>query len=199
MWSPADIPLLDHLEQAMTGAVAPRYRHAVVDEAQDLSPMQLASVARRLTVPSLTLLGDLAQSTGPWSRADWQEVLDDLHDCFAGGKVSAHLAELQHGYRVPRQIYEFAAALLPAIAPGLTPPVVVREGSEPALHQEDPDDIARRAVQQAMDYSARGLLVGVVCPRSAHDSLARALADRGVQWRDTVQVGLAAGINLLDP
>ena len=49
----------------------PSYGHVVVDEAQDLSPMQCRAIARRSEHGSLTLLGDLAQGTAPWAARDW--------------------------------------------------------------------------------------------------------------------------------
>ena len=76
-WSAADLPLLDEVEHLLNGP-GRRYAHIVVDEAQDLSPMQLRSVARRSATGSLTLVGDLAQSTGLWARDTWDEVTAHL-------------------------------------------------------------------------------------------------------------------------
>ena len=54
------------------------YGHIVVDEAQDLSPMQLRSVARRSLSGSITIVGDIGQATGPWAPASWDEVTAHL-------------------------------------------------------------------------------------------------------------------------
>jgi DNA helicase IV len=201
VWSDADLPLLDHLEYAMSGSTPQRFRHVVVDEAQDLSPMQVASIARRMATPSATLLGDLAQSTGPWTRSSWGDIVDELRAVLATSHqaVGSQVVELEHGYRVPRQIYELAAKLLPVIAPELRAPTVVRDGQDPVLHHEDVDDIAGKVVQQAMEYSALGLLVGIVCPAIRRGEVITALEAKGVNWRNPSEVGLAAGINLLDP
>lgn len=200
-WSRADLPLLDHVEVAMNGQAPKLYGHIVVDEAQDLSPMQLASIARRLRRPSLTLLGDLAQSTGMWLWDSWQEVVDQLTPLLPEREASkVQLAELTHGYRVPRQLYDFAARLLPGIAPALQRPDVVREGpSNPVLHLEDEDDVPSKAVDQAMEYSARGLMVAVLCPPGRRSAVVEQFTRKGVVWRDSVENGLASGINLLDP
>ena len=76
-WTTADLPLLDEAEFLIRGRVQ-SYGHVVVDEAQDLSPMQFRMVARRAPAGSLTVLGDLAQATGPWSYDDWGEILQHL-------------------------------------------------------------------------------------------------------------------------
>jgi DNA helicase IV len=91
----------------------------VADEAQDLSPMMLRAVGRRCTTGSATVLGDLAQATTPWATRSWDEALGHL------GKT-AHLEELTQGFRVPGAVIEYAARLLPVIAPGLKPPTSVR-------------------------------------------------------------------------
>ena len=98
----------------------PSLAHIVVDEAQDLSPMMLRALARRSSTGSLTVLGDLAQATTPWATRTWAEALAHL------GKPDAHVEELTLGFRVPGDVIEYAARLLPVIAPGLTPPTSVR-------------------------------------------------------------------------
>ena len=81
-WTPADAVLVDEVAGLLERTTG--YGHVVVDEAQDLSPMQCRAVARRLAAGSLTVLGDLAQATSPWSPSDWQETLAGL-----GGRASS--------------------------------------------------------------------------------------------------------------
>src|SRR5258707_6274200 len=72
-WSQHDLPLLDVARTLIDGP--PRaYGHVIVDEAQDLSPMQLLNVSRRAVDGSLTILGDVAQATGPVVYGRWQEL-----------------------------------------------------------------------------------------------------------------------------
>ena len=72
-WSDQDVPLLDEARTLLAGA--PRsYGHVIVDEAQDLSPMQLLAISRRAVDGSLTILGDVAQATGPVVYRRWQEL-----------------------------------------------------------------------------------------------------------------------------
>ncbi len=117
-WSLADAVLLD--EAADLVERTPSVAHIVADEAQDLSPMMLRALARRSSTGSLTVLGDLAQATTPWAVRTWAEALAHL------GKPDAHIEELTRGFRVPGDVIEYAARLLPVIAPGLTPPTSVR-------------------------------------------------------------------------
>lgn len=118
LWSEEDLALVDEavaLIERPTG-----FGHIVVDEAQDLSPMQCRAVGRRCVSGSLTVLGDIAQGTSPSAAAHWSTLLEHL------GKPTGHLRVLDRGYRVPAQIIDFAALLLPSIAPGLGAPVAVR-------------------------------------------------------------------------
>ncbi|WUJ70444.1 AAA family ATPase [Kribbella soli] len=118
-WSFADTVLLDELEDLIerrTGSLG----HLVLDEAQDLSAMQLRALGRRCRTGSATVLGDLAQATTPWAAGSWDRVLGHLD------KSDGVVEELDRGFRVPEQIIRFAAKLLPEIAPTLSTPSGVR-------------------------------------------------------------------------
>ena len=99
----------------------PSLGHVVLDEAQDLSPMQLRAVGRRCSTAAATVLGDLAQGTTPWAATDWATTLAHL------GQPGAAVEVLERGYRVPATVIDFASRLLPTIAPGVAAPVSVRE------------------------------------------------------------------------
>jgi DNA helicase IV len=120
-WTAADAVLVD--EAAGLLERTPGYGHVVVDEAQDLSPMQCRAVARRLALGSLTVLGDLAQATSPWAPSDWRQTLRDL------GRPGTVVRPLTRGYRVPGEVLDYANRLLPLIAPDLPAATAVR--SEP--------------------------------------------------------------------
>jgi DNA helicase IV len=110
-WSAADAVLIDEARDLIERT--PSLAHVVVDEAQDLSPMECRAIGRRCATGSATVLGDLAQGTTPWATTSWDELLGHL------GKQEADLRVLETGYRVPRQILDFASRLLEHIAPGL--------------------------------------------------------------------------------
>ncbi|WP_093775472.1 UvrD-helicase domain-containing protein [Streptomyces sp. yr375] len=118
-WSAADAVLIDETTDLVERTHS--LGHVVLDEAQDLSPMQYRAVGRRCTTGSATVLGDLAQGTTPWATGSWQEALTHL------GKSDAAIEELTAGFRVPTDVITYASRLLPHIAPGLTPVASVRE------------------------------------------------------------------------
>ncbi|MET9181675.1 AAA family ATPase [Kitasatospora aureofaciens] len=118
-WTPADAVLVDEATDLVQRT--PSLGHVVLDEAQDLSPMQYRAVGRRCTTGSATVLGDLAQGTTPWATASWPDALHHL------GKPDAHVEELTKGFRVPEEVIAYASRLLPAIAPGLAPATSVRD------------------------------------------------------------------------
>ncbi|WP_235978439.1 HelD family protein [Streptomyces lycii] len=120
-WSAADAVLVD--EARDLAERTPSLGHVVLDEAQDLSPMQYRAVGRRCSTGSVTVLGDIAQGTTPWSTPGWPEALTHL------GKPDARIEELTEGFRVPRDVIAYASRLLPSIAPGLKEATSVRESA----------------------------------------------------------------------
>jgi DNA helicase IV len=122
-WSDGDVALLDEARTAL--AEPPHaYGHVIVDEAQDLTPMQLRMVARRTREGAFTALGDVAQSTGPVRYSSWGDVLPHVPH-----GEEAIVEELRHAYRVPREIMELALPLLEDIAPDVAPPIAYRTGA----------------------------------------------------------------------
>jgi DNA helicase IV len=117
-WSLADVILIDEVADLLQRT--PSRGHVIIDEAQDLSPMMLRAVGRRASTGSVTVLGDLAQATTPWATRSWRESLTHL------GHPDAVIEELVAGFRVPGAVIDFAARLLPHIAPTLKPPHSVR-------------------------------------------------------------------------
>lgn len=103
-WSAADLVLLDEIAGLIEHPEG--YGHLVVDEAQDLSPMECRSLARRCRFGSMTVLGDLAQGTAPWAARDWSEQLAHL------GRAEAVITPLTRGFRLPAAVAELANDLL---------------------------------------------------------------------------------------
>jgi DNA helicase IV len=124
-WTAADAVLLDELAGLLDGVDT--YVHVVIDEAQDLSPMQCRAIGRRCPLGSVTVLGDLAQATTPWAPGDWAVTLQHL------GHDDAGVRPLTAGYRVPGAVLDVANQLLPHIAVGVPPATSVRAGID-ALH-----------------------------------------------------------------
>jgi DNA helicase IV len=157
-WSDADLPLVDEA-RAILREEPTRYGHVIVDEAQDLTPMQLRMVSRRMA-GSFTILGDVAQATGPVPYGGWDDLLPNL----VGG-AQAGLEELRHAYRVPRELMELAVPLLEVIAPGVDPPVSYRSGAEPPRFVEA-DAALPAALEEASRLSVMDGLLAVIAPAS---------------------------------
>ncbi|WP_262347649.1 HelD family protein [Nocardioides dongxiaopingii] len=166
-WSLADVVLLDEAGDLLNRT--PSLAHIVVDEAQDLSPMMLRALARRASTGSLTVLGDLAQATTPWATRSWAEALGHL------GKPDAHVEQLTRGFRVPGEVIEYAARLLPHIAPDLEPPTSVRRSRGELVVSTDPvADVALRVGERVGS-------VAVVVPDARVDHVAASLLEAGVR------------------
>ena len=166
--SAADVLLLDELQSHLKSLASMQtYGHVVVDEAQDLSPMQCRAIARRCPSGALTVLGDLAQGTTPWAAADWETQMRHL------GRSDAEHTELTTGFRVPAVIIDLANRLLPQLGVSVSPARSVR--SDGAVHLLACDDL----VTGTLDAVAKALvdegMVGVIAPDSALEELQRAL------------------------
>jgi DNA helicase IV len=160
-WSDQDVALLDEARTLLAGA--PRtYGHVIVDEAQDLSPMQLLAISRRAIDGSLTILGDVAQATGPVVYRRWQELEPFLPD-----EAEMEIEELRHAYRVPAEIMNFALPLLDRIAPEVEPPLAYRKGGDPPrLVQVDGQELLVSAIREAVALEDLDGLLAVIVPRS---------------------------------
>jgi DNA helicase IV len=164
-WSLADAVLVDEASDLV--ARQPSLGHVVLDEAQDLSSMMLRAVGRRCTTGSATVLGDLAQTTTPWGVGSWPRALSHL------GKPDAVVDELTRGFRVPGEVIEYAARLLPRIAPELTPPVSVRRArGELEVVATDPLSALPDAVSRALDRVGS---VGLIVPDASVPETLRVL------------------------
>jgi DNA helicase IV len=131
----------------------------IVDEAQDLTPMQLRMIARR-AADSFTLLGDVAQATGAVPYTRWEELLAQL----PGGE-QAEITELRHAYRVPREIMAFSLPLLELVAPEVEPPLAYRTGATPPRVVQGEDPLAIAFDEAARLAGEEGLLA-VIAPAS---------------------------------
>jgi superfamily I DNA/RNA helicase len=170
-WTEADAVLVDEVAGLLERT--PGFGHVVVDEAQDLSPMQCRAVARRLAAGSLTVLGDLAQATSPWAASDWSGTLAGL------GRPDAAVHPLTRGYRVPGEVLDLANRLLPEIAPGLAPATAVRR--EPgALSVRSVAAFAGALGEAVAALAAVPGSIGVVCPDTGVPDALAALAAAGV-------------------
>jgi len=172
-WSLADVILIDEAADLLqrTGSRG----HVILDEAQDLSPMMLRAVGRRASTGSVTVLGDLAQATTPWATRSWQESLAHL------GHPDAIVEELVAGFRVPGAVIDFAARLLPQIAPALKPPHSVRT-HRGELDLRLSDRIGDELVEAISQARRNEGTVGVIIADAAVPGIRKLLETRQIDY-----------------
>jgi DNA helicase IV len=208
-WTHDDVPLLDEA-RALLGPKPRRrrdrrdsdeirtYGHIVVDEAQDLSPMQLRMLERRSLNGSMTVVGDIAQATGVWAHSGWDEILSHLPE-----KRPARSAELTIGYRIPKPTMDLASKVLAVAAPDLHPPDSVREQGDPprivdaaGVGAEGLADAVARAVATERDAVDPGS-VAVIAPQTLLEPVAEALERAGIEFGRASRHGLESQVTLV--
>ncbi|GAA2510619.1 AAA family ATPase [Pilimelia columellifera] len=162
-WSAADMVLLDELAGLIERPAS--LGHVILDEAQDLSPMQCRAIARRTPHGSVTVLGDLAQGTSPWAAADWADTMAHL------GKPDAGIVPLTTGFRVPHVVVELANRLLPFLGVNVPGGVSLRHDGELTITAVD--DLTTAVVAEVRRAGQQPGSIGVIAP----DALAAGLRD----------------------
>ena len=178
----------EHAEEIRT------YGHIVIDEVQDLTPMQLRMAARRSLNGSMTVVGDIAQATGPHAPRDWNDLLRHLPD-----RRPPRVTELTVGYRIPAQTMALAARVLRVAAPALAPPTSIREGEiPPAIVRVERAELGV-AIAAAVERFSRtvGGSTAVVVPDSMMAEVATLLADQAVAFGIAPRDGLEAAVTLV--
>ncbi|MFC8793479.1 HelD family protein [Streptomyces cinereoruber] len=174
-WSAADAVLVDEAKDLVERTHS--LGHVVLDEAQDLSPMQYRAVGRRCTTGSATVLGDLAQGTTPWATESWAQALGHL------GKPEAVVEELTAGFRVPREVIAYASRLLPHMSPGLAPVESVRENpGSLAVRSSRAEDLDADVVAACVEALGHEGSIGLIAADARIAPLAEALAATGLTY-----------------
>ena len=206
-WTLADVALLDDARDVL--GPRPRrngktddadeirtYGHIVIDEVQDLTPMQLKMATRRSLNGSMTIVGDLAQATGPLAPTTWDDVLAHLPD-----RKPSRVIGLSVGYRIPGQIMELANRVMAAATPSLRAPVSVRVGDAmPSIVRADAPSAlgpaVARAVRELTDRLPAASL-GVIAPDSMIDDLSEHLTAASINHGTATRTGLDEGVTLV--
>ena len=171
-WSAADLVLLDEVAGLVEHPEG--YGHLVVDEAQDLSPMECRAIARRASFGSLTVLGDLAQGTTPWAARSWDTVLRHL------GKPDAAVVPLTVGFRVPEAVVALANRLLARLDVEVPAGRSLRGDGELRFREAAVAEVPGAVVDAVRDALAREGSVGVVAADADVDRVGAALAAAGI-------------------
>ncbi len=170
-WTISDAVLVDEAAGLLNRVRS--YGHVILDEAQDLSPMQCRCIARRCVNGSLTVLGDLAQGTSDWATTSWARTLEHL------GRPQAHIEPLTLGYRVPGEVINFSNRLLPLIAPELPLASSVRPG-QGSLHLEHPADLDARLAELVTEAASKEGTTAIICADASVSSIVASLAARQI-------------------
>jgi len=185
LWTAHDVPLIDELNRLVGPAsgstkehTSRTYGHIVIDEAQDLSPMQLHMVARRSLGGSMTIVGDIAQATSAWAHDSWESVTEHLP---TPKGITRH--ELTVGYRLPGPLMDLAAKVLAKAMPDLKAPVAVRsEGDPPRFVVTDPENFGT-ALADAVAHERAAIGAGniaIICATGAADDVSAFLDQAGI-------------------
>ena len=179
-WSAADLVLLDEVSGLVEHPEG--YGHVVVDEAQDLSPMECRAIARRAPFGSLTVLGDLAQGTTPWAARSWDTVLRHL------GKPDAAVVPLTTGFRVPRAVVTLANRLLERLDVDVPAGRSLRRDGELRV-REAGADLPGAVVDAVRDALGHEGSVGVVAADADVDRVTQALGAAGIRTAGPDELG----------
>lgn len=204
-WSDSDAALLDEARSLLGPRLVKgkpdendeirTYGHIVVDEVQDLTPMELRAVARRSLNGSMTIVGDLAQATGALAPDDWDAVLEHLPN-----QKGNRVVGLSIGYRIPGLIMEMATRVMLAATPTLRAPTSVRQGDErPNLVDCSADSIGSTISSAVRDLVAEvgNGNVAVIVPDSMIDDVSDWLDHAGIDHGRATRAGLSASVTLV--
>ncbi len=206
-WSDNDVALLDEARNFLGPRPARKgqpaedeeirtFGHIVIDEVQDLTPMQLRMASRRSLNGSMTVVGDIAQATGALAPDDWDDILAHLPD-----NKPSRVIGLSVGYRIPDRIMELANRVMMAATPTLRAPISVRAGDERPEYFEatSPEQlfgevaVATAALAEAMP----GGSIAVVAADAMVDDVSHALTAAGIEHGRATRSGLSVAITVV--
>ncbi len=171
------------------------YGHIVIDEVQDLSPMQLRMISRRSLNGSMTIVGDIAQATSAHAPASWQEVLAHLPK-----KNPSRIIGLTVGYRIPKQIMDLATQVMLAAAPNQVAPVSVREGdAAPKFVQCSSGELLAKLIDETnrLVTELSDGNVAIVCPDEMTEEICRALDSAKIVFGRAGASGIEFGLTVV--
>ncbi|MGP4046344.1 HelD family protein [Streptomyces sp. 2A115] len=183
-WSAADLVLLDEVAGLVERPEG--YGHLVIDEAQDLSPMECRTIARRAVFGSVTVLGDLAQGTTPWAAREWGELLGHL------GKPEAVVVPLSVGFRVPEVVVRLANRLLARLDVEVPAGQSLRRDGELRIRRTD--DVMRETVQAVRGALVHEGSVGVISADADVVRVREALGAAGIEAAGADQLGARVAV-----
>ena len=193
-WTIADVALLDFLENHIQGTdPSVQFDYIIVDEAQDMTPMQLESIRRRSATGDILLMGDLAQATGPWVYSSWNSIADCVQ------KPIERMDELEFGYRVPQKVFEYASKVLSHINPKLKSPRLVRDVAELPIVKitGDYEELIAHVIEDLQDLTDSEMHTGLITSDKQVEPIVRALTNAGIPFNLLENNSLVEGLNIV--
>jgi DNA helicase IV len=192
IWSESDVAIVDYVDGLLAG---PRdtFDYIIVDEAQDLTPMQIESIKKRSSNGDILLLGDLAQATGNWRHSSWEEIADLL------GTQISRFDELKFGYRVPSEVFDYASKVLSHIDINLKTPILVRQvNHQPEFYfnSEKLWNIHELVTDIYNEKFGEGH-IGLIAKDEDIEELCRELSEWNVSYSEINVNGIQQGINIV--
>jgi DNA helicase IV len=194
VWTLADVALLDFLENQLQGTdPSDQFDYIIVDEAQDMTPMQLESIRRRSGSGDILLMGDLAQATGPWVHSSWNAIADCLN------KPIERMDELEFGYRVPKQVFEYASKVLSHINPQLKSPRLVRDVAESPIVKisDDYDELINQLIEDLEELTDSSTHTGLIIGDKQVESIIDTLTNAGIAFSLLEDNSPIEGLNIV--
>ena len=194
VWTVADVALLDFLENQLQGTQpSDQFDYIIVDEAQDMTPMQLESIRRRSGAGDVLLMGDLAQATGPWVHSSWNAIADCVN------KPIERMDELEFGYRVPKQVFEYASKVLSHINSQLKSPRLVRDVAESPIVKisDDYDELIDQLIEDLEDLTDSTTHTGLIVGDKQVEPIIEVLTNAGITFSLLENNSPIEGLNLV--
>jgi len=168
------------------------FGHVLIDEAQDLTPMQWRMVGRRAQPMSMTVVGDFAQASLPGACKDWDEVIGILSDV---SRTTAQTVLLSVNYRTPAEVMALAHDVMSEVSPELAQTEAVREVDvQPIVKSSsNPIDSAYEQVQRAVDL---GGTIAVIATEDLHEDLEEKLTEFSASSDPSAAIDSPIGILL---
>ena len=160
----SDLGALAYLDHLLNGTITRSYRHVVVDEAQDISPIEFKLLAASSTNNWFTILGDTAQRLTPYRGI---RLWRDVERVFGRSEIEVHRA--RRSYRSSRQITEFNNRILRTFDKNILAPIPFERESHrveynryrntTAMYQGIIDDIERIRSLDGLEDAVIAILV----------------------------------------
>lgn len=190
-WQDDDLPLVAEAATSLRG-MPTEVDHLVIDEAQDLTPIQADLLARHCRRGVMTVVGDLAQATEPLAPRNWSELAAVLTP---GREVRQETLEIC--YRVPKEILDLAAELVPATETEVDAPTAVRLGQRPKVRPAKKiEDAMRRALADVFKEQQHATALTAVICDPVHVDLAKETAE-GLDLRTAVLPASVDGVEVV--